>query len=347
MTELAGVPVGDGDRTLVIAEAGVNHNGDVETARELVDAAAEAGADAVKFQTFQADRLVSPAARKADYQEETTEADESQRAMLADLELEGDAFADLRARARDRGLVFLSSPFDRASVHLLDGMGLPAIKVPSGEITNTPYLRAVGSTGKPAILSTGMSHLDEVGRAVRVLEDAGTGGLILLHCLSEYPAPSDEVNLRAMDTLREAFGVPVGFSDHTLGTTVAVAAVARGADIVEKHFTLDRSLEGPDHEASLEPDELEVMIEAIRTTEAALGEGRKRPMPAERDNRAVVRKSLGLAEDKPAGTKLERGDLVPLRPGRGLPPSELDRVVGRELALDKPAGSILSEDDLR
>lgn len=342
---VGGRPVGPGHPPLLVAEAGVNHDGDVSMARDLVDAACEAGAEAVKFQTFTPEKLASPEAPKADYQAEATD-DASQREMLADLALPPEAYEELANYARKRGILFLSSPFDPEAVALLDGLDVPAVKVPSGEITNLPYLEAVAQTGRPTILSTGMSTLGEVERAVETLE-ATEGGTIVLHCLSEYPAPPDEVNLRAMDTLRESFQLPVGFSDHTEGLTVPTAAVARGACLVEKHFTLDRTLPGPDHASSLEPDELADLAEAIATAYEALGTGRKQPAPSEASNREVVRKSLALGRPLEAGSTVERSDLVTVRPATGIEPTELHRVVGGTLAVDKPARHPLRWEELR
>jgi N-acetylneuraminate synthase/N,N'-diacetyllegionaminate synthase len=336
--------IGPGKPPFLVAEAGVNHNGRLDLALDLVDAAADAGADAVKFQTFQADRLAAPSAPTASYQEEETSTS-SQREMLADLELGLDAYHELRERARKRDIRFLSSPFDAESVRFLEDIGVPAIKIPSGEITNLPYLEVVAETGLPAVLSTGMSYLGEVEQALEVL-DPIRDQVVILHCLSEYPAPVEEVNLRAMDTLRQAFEVPVGFSDHTMGIDIPVAAVARRAVLVEKHFTLDRSLPGPDHEASLEPEELAELVDAVRRTHAVLGDGIKRPQPSEEDNRTVIRKSLALAKTGSAGDVLDYSELAAVRPATGIAPTEIDKVTGRRLESDKPAGEPLTWEDL-
>ncbi len=327
--------VGEGP-AFVIAEAGVNHNGDLDLARRLVDAAAEAGADAVKFQTFRTDALVSAAAPKARYQVETTGEAESQRAMLAQLELSAAAHAGLRDHATARGLVFFSTPFDEASADLLDRLGVELFKVPSGEVTNLPLLRHVAAKGRPLLLSTGMSTLDEVDVAVAAIRAAGDPPIAILHCVSAYPAPVEDTNLRAMDTLRARFGCPVGLSDHSLGIEIALAAVARGAAVLEKHLTLDRTLPGPDHRASLEPGDFAALVRGVRVIEAALGDGDKRPMPSEVDTRAVARRSLVAARALPAGHRLTRGDLAIKRPGTGIPPADLDRVLGRRLA--RPLG---------
>ena len=319
--EIARRAVGEGAPTFVVAEAGVNHNGDVELALRLVDIAADAGANAVKFQTFSADALVTESARKAGYQQATTGAGESQRDMLRRLELDADAHARLQAHAAARGLVFFSTPFDEASADLLDTLEVPALKVPSGELTNLPLLRHLAAKKRPLILSTGMGTLAEVEVAVDAIRAAGDPPLAVLHCVSAYPAPPAEVNLRAMDTLRARFGCPVGLSDHTLGTAIALAAVARGAAILEKHMTADRTLPGPDHRASLEPAELAAMIRAIREIESALGDGEKRPMPSERDTREVARRSLVAARPIARGERLARGMLAIKRPGTGIPPA--------------------------
>ena len=315
----------------VIAEAGVNHNGDLDLARRLVDAAADAGADAVKFQTFRTDALVSGTAPKARYQMETTGGAESQRAMLARLELSAAAHAGLREHATRRGLVFFSTPFDEASADLLAGLGVELLKVPSGEVTNLPLLRHVAAKGRPVLLSTGMSTLDEVATAVDTIRAAGDPPLAILHCVSAYPAPVEDTNLRAMDALRARFGCPVGLSDHSLGLEIALAAVARGAAVLEKHLTLDRALPGPDHRASLPPADFAALVRGVRAVEAALGDGDKRPMPSEIDTRAVARRSLVAARALPAGHRLARGDVAIKRPGTGIAPGELDRVLGRRL----------------
>ncbi len=330
----------------IIAEAGVNHNGDLELARRLVDAAAEAGADAVKFQTFRADRLVSPTAPKAAYQRQTTDASESQLDMLRRLELSPAAHRELNDYCRQRGLIFLSTPFDEESADLLDELDVPAFKIGSGEVTNHPFLEYVARKGRPVILSTGMSYLSEVDEAVRVLRSAGCEQLILLHCVSNYPAAPADANLKAMQTLATAFDVPVGYSDHTPGIEVALAAVALGACVIEKHFTLDRNLPGPDHRASLEPHELRALIAGVRTVERALGDGTKRPVPAEADTRAVARRSLAARADIPAGVIVEAGILTALRPAGGIPPSLVRHVIGRRTRRPLNAGQFIDWSDL-
>jgi N,N'-diacetyllegionaminate synthase len=318
-------------RVFIIAEAGVNHNGSLDLALQLVDAAKAAGADAVKFQTFRADLLATRSAHKAPYQERTTEDTESQFEMLQRLELDAKAHLYLIDHCRRTGIQFLSSPFDSESADLLDAMHILMYKVPSGEITNLPFLEHLARKGRPLILSTGMSTLGEVEEAVNVLQAAGAQKLTLLHCVTEYPAPYAEVNLRAMQTLKSAFGLPVGYSDHTSGIEIAIAAVALGAEVIEKHFTLDRSLPGPDHAASLEPIELQQMIAAIRNVEVALGNGIKAPAPCEMPNLQVARKSVVAARSLPLGHQLEAEDLDIKRPGNGLAPKVLPALIGRTL----------------
>lgn len=323
-------------KTLIIAEAGVNHNGDMAMACALIDAAADAGADLVKFQTFDADRLVTGSARKADYQTKTTAADESQRDMLKRLELSAAMHEQLIAHSARRGIEFFSTAFDLDSLDYLMGLGMARIKVPSGEITNLPYLRKVGSYGKPVILSTGMATLGDIEAALAVLEAAGTprDRITVLHCSTEYPAPMAEVNLLAMPALARAFGVRVGYSDHTEGIEVAIAAVALGACVIEKHFTLDRSLPGPDHRASIEPDELARMVSSIRNIELALGDGVKRPSASEEKNRLVARKSLVAARAIAKGELFSEENLAAKRPGTGISPMRLDEWLGRPAARD-------------
>jgi N,N'-diacetyllegionaminate synthase len=323
-------------KTLIIAEAGVNHNGDLVLARQLIDVAADAGADWVKFQTFSADRLVTTHASKADYQTNTTDASESQHAMIRRLELTRDMHEALIAHCKSRGIQFFSTAFDVESVDLLADLGLDCFKVPSGEITNLPYLRHVGRYGKAVILSTGMATLGEIEAALEVLERAGTtrDRITVLHCNTEYPTPMSDVNLRAMLAIREAFGVAVGYSDHTAGIEVAIAAVALGARVIEKHFTLDRNLPGPDHKASLEPDELRAMVAAIRNIEQAMGTGIKRPSASEAKNRTIARKSLVAACAIRAGECFSETNLAVKRPGTGLSPMRWDEVLGRKATRD-------------
>lgn len=320
-------------KTLIIAEAGVNHNGSLELALKLVETAKEIGADAVKFQTFRAESLASRFAHKADYQERTTSASESQLEMLRRLELDAAAHAYIIEHCRNIGIKFLSSPFDMDSADLLDTLNVPLFKVPSGEITNLMFLRHLAAKGRPLILSTGMSTLGEVEEAVSTVRDAGSTDLTLLHCVTEYPAPYVDVNLRAMQTLKIAFGLPVGYSDHTPGIEIPVAAVALGAEVIEKHFTLDRSLPGPDHRASLEPAEFQQMVIAIRHTEAALGTGIKAPALCELPNIPVARKSVVAAHSMSSGHVLTAADLAIKRPGSGLAPKLLPVLLGRKLLI--------------
>ncbi len=348
-------PMPDDDRVYVIAEAGVNHNGKPELALKLVDTAAEAGADAVKFQTFRADSVATEDAPKAAYQSTTTDTGEFQLALLRRLELSHDVYFDLMARCRKKGIDFLSTPFDTESLRFLaEDLGLETIKLGSGEVTNGPLLLSAARTGRRLILSTGMSSLDEVEAALGVLAfgyigteevpsheafreafalKAGRRALLervtLLHCTTEYPAPAAEANLRAMDTLAGAFGLPVGLSDHTGGWVVAVAAAARGAGVIEKHFTLDCSLPGPDHKASLEPDGLAEMIAAIRTVEVALGDGAKVPTPSESCNLDVVRRSLVALRPINQGDGFTEANLGAKRPGGGISPMDYWDWLGR------------------
>ena len=327
--------------TLIIAEAGVNHNGDPEMARKLVDAAAATGADLVKFQTFRADRLVTPSAAKAAYQLATTAADESQHEMIRKLELSEAMHDELLERCADRGIEFFSSAFDLQSLDYLMSLGMQRIKVPSGEITNLPYLRRVGGFGKEVILSTGMSTMNEIDDALTVLEKSGTvrDKITVLHCNTEYPVPMAEVNLRAMQTIRDHFGVAVGFSDHTEGIEIALAAVALGASVIEKHFTLDRNLPGPDHRASTEPAEFRRMVSAIRNIEVALGNSKKQPGISEQKNIPIARKSLAAARPISRGEIFSAANLTAKRPGTGISPMRWDEVIGqaarRDFAVDE------------
>ncbi|MEW6219123.1 MAG: N-acetylneuraminate synthase [Thermodesulfobacteriota bacterium] len=329
-------------RTFIIAEAGVNHNGDQELAKRLVVAAAQAGADAVKFQSFRASLLVTGRAAKAGYQQVTTGAGETQQAMLARLELPAAAQVELAALCQDQGIVFLSSAFDLASLRLLADLGVTIFKIPSGEITNLPYLRAAGALGRRMLLSTGMADLGEIEDAIEILTAAGTdrAAITLLHCHTEYPTAMADANLRAMVTMAAAFGLPVGYSDHTQGLECAVAAVALGARVLEKHFTLDRGLPGPDHRASVEPAEFASLVAAIRNVEVALGDGRKRPTEAELRNLPLVRKSIVASRAIRAGEILSPDNLTCKRPGTGLSPMRWDEVIGRparrEFAADEP-----------
>ena len=323
-------------RTVIIAEAGVNHNGDIGLAKQLIDAAAEAGADLVKFQTFNADRLVTRVAKKADYQSETTDSNESQYEMLRRLELPELMHRELISHCSKRGIGFFSSAFDIESVNLLVNLGQDLFKIPSGEITNLPYLRHIGQLQKKVILSTGMASLGDIEAAIHALEKAGTprAKITVLQCTTEYPTPMNEVQLRAMQSIQSAFGLAVGYSDHTSGIEVAIAAVAVGATMIEKHFTLDRNLPGPDHKASLEPEELKAMIAAIRNIEMAMGDGIKRMTPSEAKNKPIVRKSLVAAQPIKAGEILSEKNITAKRPATGISPMRWDEIIGQPASRD-------------
>jgi N,N'-diacetyllegionaminate synthase len=321
---------------LIIAEAGVNHNGDLDLAKQLIDVAVDAGADLVKFQTFNANRQATRTAKKADYQTQTTDSTESHHAMLHRLELTESMHHQLIAHCATQNIGFLSTGFDIESVDLLVSLGLECFKIPSGEITNLPYLRHIGQLCKTVILSTGMATLGEIEAAIEVLEQAGTPRekCTVLHCTTEYPTPINEVNLRAIQSIHAAFGVAVGYSDHTQGIEVAIAAVAMGATVIEKHFTLDRNLPGPDHQASLEPVELKAMVAAIRNIEVALGDGIKRLTPSEMKNIPIVRKSLVAATAIIAGECFTEVNLAIKRPGNGISPMRWDEVLGHTAIRD-------------
>lgn len=317
------------NKIFIIAEAGVNHNGDIETAKQLVDVAVEAGVDAVKFQTFKAGKLVCQNARKAAYQMETTNQEESQFDMLKKLELTPDMHEVLIKYCRDKKILFMSTPFDVESLHYLAVCGMAIIKLSSGEITNYPLLREAGRTGKKVILSTGMSSMDEVREAVDILRKSGTNDITLLHCNTQYPTPMTDVNLLAMVRMREQLGVPTGYSDHTQGIEIPIAAAALGAVVIEKHFTLDKSMEGPDHKASLEPDELRRMVEGIRSVEQALGNGIKKVTESEKENIRIVRKSIVAKNVIKIGDILAEENLTTKRPGTGINPMRWNEVIGK------------------
>ena len=343
----SGRALGKGPGALFIAEAGVNHNGDLELARQLIDAAAQAGADAIKFQTFRADQLVTKGAPKAAYQA-ARDASEGQHAMLAKLELSAEDHRALARRAAERGLIFLSSPFDESSVDLLAAIGVPALKLGSGELTHGPLLAHGARTGLPLMISTGMAHLAEVEEAVATARRAGAVDIAVLHCVSRYPAPIGVINLRAMDTLRGALpGTVVGYSDHSVGPAACAAAAARGAEILEKHLTLDKGLPGPDHGASADPPELAATIALVREVELSLGTGVKGPVDGEDEMRRIARRSLHLARPVRAGATLGRDDLIILRPADGLAPGELERVLGKRACRDLEALAPLLVEDLQ
>lgn len=328
---------------LIIAEAGVNHNGNIELARNLVDLAADSGADLIKFQTFRAERLATQTAPKANYQNKTTDQAESQYAMLKQLELSMQMHKDLIARCQKRDIGFFSTAFDIQSLNYLASLGAERFKIPSGEITNLPYLRHVGAFAKPLILSTGMATLGEIQAALEVLEAAGTPRtkITVLHCNTEYPTPMRDVNLHAMCSVRDAFDVAVGYSDHTMGIEVPIAAVALGAAVIEKHLTLDRNLPGPDHKASLEPGEFATMVSAIRNIEKAMGDGIKRPSPSEAKNRPIARKSLVAAKPIQIGEQFTVENVTAKRPGSGISPMRWDEVIGQVAARDYAADELI------
>lgn len=313
----------------IIAEAGVNHNGSLALAKKLVDAAKEAGADCVKFQTFIAGNIVSKSAVKADYQKRETSAEESQHDMLKKLELSFDEFIELNAYCKEKEIEFFSTAFDNESIEFLDGLGMSRWKIPSGDITNLPYLVKIAQLNQPVILSTGMSTMMDIEKAVSALQDHGAGELTVLHCTTEYPTPYRDVNLMAMLTIKEKFGLDVGYSDHTKGVEVAVAAVALGATVIEKHFTLDRTMEGPDHKASLEPKELKAMVDAIRHIEVAMGSGIKNPANSELKNMEIARKSILAKKKIIKGEILTQDNLIVKRPGSGISPMKWFEVLGQ------------------
>jgi N,N'-diacetyllegionaminate synthase len=333
--------IGKGQPCFIIAEAGVNHNGDIKLAKKLVNAATKAGADTVKFQTFNTEEIVTTSAAKAGYQKETTGADSAQFEMLQNLELAPGDFKKLSAYAREKGIVFLSSPFDKSSVDLLDELGVPAFRIPSGEITNSPLLKHIAHKRKPVILSTGMSTMEEIREAVDILRREGAKGIVVLHCVSSYPASPEDMNLKVMDTLQRVFGLPVGLSDHTTSIAIPVAAVALGACVIEKHLTLDKKLPGPDHQASLEPDEFTDMVRSIRDVEKALGSGVKRFTDEEMANKKAARRSLVAAVNIPAGTVITEKMLSIKRPGTGLEPRFIGSIIGKKAKKIIPSGEVI------
>lgn len=315
------------NKCFIIAEAGVNHNGSINIAKKLIDAAHDAGADAVKFQTFKADSIVTKSAPKAEYQKKSSK-DTSQYEMIRKLELSPDEFRELSDYADDKGVMFLSSPFDEESIDLLDEIGLPAFKLGSGEITNLPLIKYLVSKGKPLILSTGMASLCEIEKAVKISKGID---LVLMYCVTNYPASVDEIDLNIMETLENTFKLPVGFSDHTMGIELSVAAVALGARVIEKHFTLDKNSEGPDHKASLEPDELKLMIDSIRNVEKAMGNGVKELSKDELSIKKMARKSIMASRDIEKGETLKKHMLSIKRPETGIYPKYLDQIIGKEI----------------
>jgi len=320
----------------IIAEAGVNHNGSVDLAKKLIDVASISGADAVKFQTFKAENLVSKNAQKADYQKQATDATESQFDMIKKLELDVESHKELISYCQEKDIMFLSTPFDHESIDLLSDLGLKIFKIASGEITNLPYLRHIGSLDKKVLLSTGMSQLGEVGNALDILINAGTSkdNITVLHANTMYPTPMEDVNLSAMLTIQKEFGVDIGYSDHTLGIEVDIAAVAMGASCIEKHFTLDKTMDGPDHKASLGPEELKSMVSAIRNIEKALGSSEKKPSPSETVNIDVARKSIVASQSIKKGDKLSSKNITTKRPGTGISPMKWDEIIGTHAKKD-------------
>ncbi len=324
----------------IIAEAGVNHNGKLDMAHKLIDVAVQAGADAVKFQTFKAAKMISPLAPKANYQLRTTGNKESQLEMIKRLELPYNKFRELYDHCQEKDILFMSTPFDEESAEFLDDLGVEVFKISSGEITNLPLLSYVAGFGRPMIVSTGMANLGEVETAVQTIEATGNDNLVLLHCVSNYPADPKDSNLRAIKTLEKSFNRSIGYSDHTPGIEVALAAVAMGACVIEKHFTLDRNLSGPDHIASLNPHDLKLLVRGIRIVESAMGDGRKIPVPSEANTADVARKSLVAAYDIPAGAVLKNEMINVMRPGTGLPPQMTNYIIGRKLRQSVNAGTL-------
>ncbi|MBQ2582870.1 MAG: N-acetylneuraminate synthase [Erysipelotrichaceae bacterium] len=333
-------------KTLIIAEAGVNHNGNFELAKKLVDKAVEAGADIVKFQTCKAENVISRYADKAEYQKVTTGDADTQLDMVRKLMLTYEEYGKLKDYCDERGIGFLSTAFDLPSVDYLHSIGMKLWKIPSGEITNLPLLIKIAELHEPIIMSTGMSELKEVGEAVKVLKEHGAGEITLLHCTTEYPAPYADVNLKAMETMKEAFGLPVGYSDHTKGIEIPTAAVALGACVIEKHFTLDRNMEGPDHKASVEPQELKAMVEAIRHTEVAIGDGVKRVSASELKNQDIARKSIIAAKAIRKGDVFTEDNVTTKRPGSGLNPMRWFELLGKTAKHDYEEDYLIEKDEL-
>lgn len=330
----------------IIAEAGVNHNGDLALAKQLVLAAKEAGADAVKFQTFQAKHLVTADAPQADYQARNSGKTESQFDMLKRLELPLEAFAELSRYCQELGIMFMSTAFDEESADFLAGLGMSIFKIPSGELTNLPLLQHIARFGKPMIVSTGMGTIEEIKEAVEAIQAAGNDDITVLHCVTDYPTPPEQVNLRAMHVIQAALGVPIGYSDHSMGIEASVIAVAAGAKVIEKHFTLDCNLPGPDHKASLEPKDLGEMVKGIRKVEVLLGSGKKQPNEAELAVAKIVRRSVIAARDLKIGETITSGMVLLRRPGTGIEPARLGEVIGRTLSRDVKEGVLLAWDDL-
>jgi N,N'-diacetyllegionaminate synthase len=333
--------IGSGHPCFIIAEAGVNHNGNPDLAHQMIEVAAKARADAIKFQTFRAEKVISPYAPKAEYQRQSTGETGNQLEMVRALELPYAKFTELASHCHQAGIMFLSTPFDYESADFLENLGVPAFKISSGDLTNLPFLVHLARKQRPIILSTGMSYLAEVEIALRTIQDSGNPPVILLHCVSNYPAEPEDANLRAMNTLRKSFNVPVGFSDHTLGIEISLAAVTLGASVIEKHFTLNTNLPGPDHSASLVPDQLVALTQGIRKIEAALGNGIKKPATSEINTMQVARRSLVAACDIEAGTILTEKMIAIRRPGYGIAPSDLPKLIGRRINVPIKEGTLL------
>jgi N,N'-diacetyllegionaminate synthase len=344
--QIGGKQIGNGHPCFVIAEAGVNHNGSLDLAKQLVNAAVEAGADAVKFQTFSADKLISVTAPKADYQKETTTTAERQLEMVRRLEMPEEMTRSVAAHAASLGIIFLSTGFDEQSVDLLDEIGVPAFKIGSGDVTDLPLLEFIGRKRKPVMLSTGMTYLEEVQSAVETLLVAGCPSVALLHCVSSYPADPEEANLRVLQTLKDTFNAPVGFSDHFLDNEIAIAAVALGANLVEKHITLDVNLPGPDHRVSLSPGRFKSLVQSIRVVERSLGDGVKRPYPGEQNVREVARRSIVAARTIATGSTITREMLAFKRPGTGISPARWKELIGKRAAHDISFDSLITMRDL-
>ena len=337
-------------KAFIIAEAGVNHNGSLETAKKLIDVAVDVRVDAVKFQTFKAERLVTGTVAKARYQVENTGTNEPQLNMLKRLELSPDIHKELMSYCKERNIIFMSTPFDEESADMLDELGMRIFKIPSGEITNKPLIQYIAAKNKPIILSTGMSYLGEIEKAVGWIYETWEKldkkqSLTLLHCVSNYPASVEDVNLSAMKTMGVAFGLPVGYSDHTVGIEIPIAAVAMGAYVIEKHFTLNKNMDGPDHKASLEPDELKAMVTTIRNVERAIGDGITRPSPKEGETRGLIRRSLVAARDIKKGELIDRQSIVVKRPGNGISPELIEQVINKVAKTGLKKDSVLKWDD--
>lgn len=336
----------DNNRVLIIAEAGVNHNGDLDTALKMVDTAKAFGADIIKFQTGVLELVTSKHAPKAEYQKRETGADESQMEMGRKITLPLSAFDKIKEHCEEVGIEFLSTPFDVVSIDYLHNLGIRLWKVPSGEITNLPYLEKIARTGMDVILSTGMSSMDEIEAALKLLKDNGAGKITLLQCTTEYPAPLEDINLRAMQTLKDTFGVEVGYSDHTKGIEISLAAVALGASVIEKHFTLDRNMEGPDHKASLEPDEFAQLVNTIRNVEKALGSSEKKPRESEIPNKIVARKSIIAKTSIKAGDVFGEDNLTTKRPGNGISPMRWYELLGKTARKDYEEDELINLSEL-